>query len=68
MTQYNVLGGGFYRYTLNTRTNKGAWLAWQDRPLKRTEKDSFTYDEATEIVKRNNASYMKMAGVMIKEA
>lgn len=68
MKRYNVLGGGFYRYIKNTRTNKGQWLAWESRPLKRTETDSFTYEEAMDIWRKNETSYIRMAGVEIKEA
>lgn len=68
MTFYNVLGGGFYRYTLNKRTNRGTWLAWDSRPLKRTETDKFTYEEAMQIWRQNEKAYVKMAGVDIKEA
>ena len=65
--QYKITGGGFYRYTLNNRTHKGAWIR-TDQQLKRTERELFSKQEADEIVARNNAAYIKMANVTIKEA
>ena len=65
-TLYKVTGGGFYRYTINKRTGRSAWRR-NDQPLKRTERDTFTKQEADEIVARNNTAFIKMSNVTIME-
>lgn len=64
---YKVIAGGFYRYTINKRSGRGSWTR-NDQQLKRTERDTFTMEEAQEIEKRNNSSYIKMSNLIITEA
>lgn len=67
MNQFKVYGGGFYRYVKNNRTNKAHWLR-KDTPLKRTEKDLFTKEEAEAIIEKNNSSIMRMGSVHMEAA
>lgn len=64
---YKITAGGFYRYTINKRTGRSAWRR-NDQPLKRTERDLFTIEEAQEVEKRNANAYIKMANLTIMEA
>lgn len=64
---YKITGGGFYRYTLNNRTKRGAWIR-KDVQLKRTERDTFAKEEADAIVEKLNAAYIKMSNIEITEA
>lgn len=67
MKNYMVTGGGFYRYIINNKTLKGSWRRIDER-LKRTERDTFTKEEADIIILKNNSAYIKMSNVELKEA
>lgn len=66
MQKYNVIGGGFYKYILNTRTGRGSWRQ-NGAPLKRTERDALTEEEARAVVESNARAFCKMANVKIIE-
>ena len=64
---YKVIGGGFYRYTINTRSKRGRWLR-KDVALKKTERELFTEEEAGAILYNNAHSYVRMGGAKMIEA
>lgn len=66
MKNYKVTGGGFYIYVMNNRTHRGRWLR-RDVELKKTEREELTEEEARGVIERNEAAYMKMAGVEMIE-
>lgn len=66
MKNYKVTGGGFYRYVMNNRTHRGRWLRRDIEP-KKTEREELTEEEARGVIERNEAAYMKMAGVKMAE-
>ena len=63
---YKITAGGIYRYITNKRTGRSAWRR-NDQPLKRTERDTFTKQEADEIARRNESAYTKMSNLTIME-
>lgn len=64
---FRVIGGGFYRYIKNNRTGRGWWRR-EGEGLKRTERETFTEEEAREILAQNSRAFVKMAGAEMVEA
>lgn len=64
MQKYNVMGGGLYKYILNTRTGRGSWRR-NGEALKRTERDALTEEEARAVIASNARAFVKMANVEI---